>query len=125
MRRLLMLTTSLLLTCGALAPLKNPFATITPGGACTSDDDCAIGSCPNACNLGQPFCTFPRVYLKTEIEKACPCVKTPSVASCAPPSGEACGPQPGCAVRGIELLRAKCVASMCVGQLPDGGTPPP
>lgn len=118
-----MVSTLSLVACG---PLKDPFGMLSPGGACTTDADCAIGSCPNACNRGQPFCTFPRVYLKTELEKACPCVKTPTAASCAAPSGEACGPQPGCAEpAGAELLRAKCVASACVGQLPDGGIPSP
>lgn len=110
-------------SCGVL-PLKAPFAGLTPGGACAADADCAIGSCPNACNRGQPFCTYPNVYLKADVEKACPCVKTPTAAACAAPSGEACGPQPGCAgPADAELLAARCLSGRCVGQLPDGGVP--
>lgn len=111
------------LACG-VAPVKAPFAALTPGGACSADADCAIGACPNACHLGQPFCTYPNVYLKADVEKACPCVKTPTAATCAAPTGEACGPQPGCAEPAdAPLLAARCVSGRCVGQLPDGGVP--
>lgn len=112
----------LVVGCG---PLKDPFGALTPGGACSQDTDCAIGSCPNACNAGQPFCTYPNVYRADEVGKACPCAVTLRTdGSCRAPEVGACGPQPGCVGPQDEsLLRAKCQAGKCVGMLPDGGVP--
>ena len=107
--------------CG---PLKNPFDSLG-AGSCTQDADCVVASCPNACNHGQPFCTYPKVHARADVAKACPCVDTPQSASCAAPSLEACGPLPGCAVPAdFNQLRATCESGACAARLPDGGVPP-
>ncbi len=122
MRRWLLVVVVLVAGCGSL---KDPFAGLAPGGACTQDADCAIGSCPNACNAGQPFCTYPNVYRADEVGKACPCAASLRGAdSCRPPDVALCGPQPGCiGPSDAPLLRASCRAGKCVGVLPDGGVP--
>ncbi|MDP1823881.1 MAG: hypothetical protein Q8L48_11575 [Archangium sp.] len=113
----------LALTVGC-GPLKDPFGGL-PAGACAQDTDCVIATCPNACNQGQPFCTYPRVHAKADVVKACPCFDTPTAASCAAPAGEACGPQPGCAGPfDVDQLRARCVSGACAARMTDGGVPP-
>ena len=113
-----------LLGLTACGPLRNPFESL-PAGSCEVDGDCAVASCPNACNRGQPFCTYPLVRAKADVLKRCPCIDTPSVASCAAPPTEACGPQPKCAGPfDVDQLRAKCVAGNCTARLADGGVVP-
>lgn len=112
---------ALTMACG---PLKDPFGALA-AGACTQDTDCVVAVCPNACNHGQPFCTYPKVHAKADVVKACPCFETPSAPSCAPPAGEACGPQPGCAGPfDVDQLRARCLSGACAARMTDGGTPP-
>lgn len=108
------------LGCGVL-PLKDPFRGLSPG-ACAQDSDCAIAACPNACNQGKPWCTYPQVLATRDIVAACPCFNTPGSSACAAPSGEACGPQPGCAQPADEdQVRARCVAGTCAARFSDGG----
>lgn len=114
-----------LFALAACGPLKDPFGAL-PAGACTEDGQCVIATCPNACNGGQPFCTYPTVHAKSDVVKACPCFETPAAASCAAPQGEACGPQPGCAGPfDVDQLRARCVSGSCAARMSDGGVPPP
>lgn len=110
-----------LLACG---PLKDPFALLTPG-ACAVDADCAIASCPNACNRGQPYCSYPEVFRRADIVAACPCFESVrDAASCREPTGEACGPQPGCAGPfDVDQVRAVCVSGTCAARFTDGGVP--
>jgi hypothetical protein len=109
--------------CGGAGPLKTPFAGLQAGG-CLDNTDCEIGSCPNACNHGQTFCSYPAVFARADIVRKCPCVDTPSAQSCQPPSVESCGPQPKCASPAdLDQLRARCVGGMCAARFTDGGTP--
>jgi hypothetical protein len=110
------------LACG---PLRDPFATL-PAGACTQDADCVIAACPNACNQGRPFCTYPAVHARADVVKACPCVDKPTAPECAAPAVDACGPQPGCAGPfDVDQLRARCAAGTCEARFTDGGVPGP
>lgn len=112
---------ALTVACGRL---KDPFGALA-AGACAQDTDCVIATCPNACNQGQPFCTYPKVHAKADVVKACPCFDTPTAPSCAAPAGEACGPQPGCAGPfDVDQLRARCVSGACAARMTDGGVPP-
>lgn len=113
----------LLLALVACGPLKDPFGGLTPG-ACATDADCAIASCPNACNLGQPYCAYPEVFRRADIVAACPCVESVRGTSCREPTGEACGPQPGCAgPSDVDQVRAVCVGGTCAARFTDGGVP--
>lgn len=113
----------LLLALAACGPSKDPFHGLAPG-ACATDAECAIASCPNACNQGQPYCTYPEVFRRTDIVAACPCFETPTAASCAAPAGEACGPQPGCAGPfDVDQVRAVCLGGTCAARFTDGGVP--
>ena len=115
----LVLLAVVLTACG---PLKNPFDSLPPG-TCTTDDDCAIAACPNACNQGQPFCQYPKVHATTDLVKACPCFGMAASGACAAPAPDACGPQPGCAgPRDADQVRARCVAGACAARFADGGT---
>jgi len=110
----------------ACGPVKDPFRGLTPGGACARDTDCAVGDCPDACNRGQPYCQYPAVYLRADVERVCPCAKTPGAASCATPAPESCGPLPGCIQpEGADTVQAKCVGGQCSARFPDGGVVPP
>ena len=111
------------LACGK-PPLKDPFAGLQ-AGVCLDDSECDIGRCPNACNLGQPFCTYPAVFARKDILRKCPCAETPSIDSCRAPDVSECGPQPKCASPAdLDKLRARCVQGMCAGRMTDGGVPP-
>lgn len=113
----------LVIACGAPAPLKNPFAGLQ-AGVCLDNTDCDIGRCPNACNQGQPYCSYPLVFARKDILRKCPCADTPSVEMCQPPMGDACGPQPGCAGPfDADQVRARCINGMCAARFLDGGTP--
>lgn len=106
----------------ACGPLKNPFEAL-PAGTCSTDDECVVAACPNACNQGQPFCQYPRVHARADVAKACPCFDTPSALSCAAPAPDACGPQPGCAGPfDADQVRARCVGGSCAARFVDGGT---
>ena len=110
-----------LMACG---PLKDPFGSLA-AGSCTEDAQCVIATCPNACNRGQPFCTYPTVHAKVDVVKSCPCFDTPTASSCATPIAEACGPVPKCAGPfDVDQLRAKCVSGSCAARMSDGGVPP-
>lgn len=112
----------LAVACGVL-PLKDPFRGLTPG-ACMQDSDCAIASCPNACNQGKPYCTYPEVFARDDVIAACPCFNTPTASGCAAPGVEACGPLPGCVSPMDEgEVRARCLAGICAARFTDGGTP--
>lgn len=113
----------LALACGT-PPLTDPFSGLQ-AGVCLDDTDCEIGRCPNACHLGQPYCTYPGVFARADILRKCPCVETPSLSSCQPPEDSACGPQPKCASRDdVGQLRARCLQGMCAARMTDGGVPP-
>lgn len=108
----------------ACGPLKHPFDSLG-AGACTQDSDCVIASCPNACNRGQPFCTYPTVHARVDVVKACPCFETPTAETCGAPDVGTCGPLPGCAGPfDGDQLRAKCVSGACAARMTDGGVPP-
>jgi hypothetical protein len=110
--------------CGGPAPLKDPFGGLQ-AGVCLDDSECDIGRCPNACNLGQPFCTYPGVFARKDILRKCPCADTPSLDTCQPPDVNACGPVPKCAAPvDATNLRAKCIGGMCAARMTDGGIPP-
>ena len=120
----LVIAALLALGCGAPAPLKDPFSGLQ-AGVCLDDTDCDIGRCPNACNLGQPFCTYPKVFARADILRKCPCVETPSTAACQPPEASACGPTVACvAPVDTDKVRGKCISGMCAARFTDGGTPP-
>ena len=111
------------LACGK-APLKDPFSGLQ-AGVCADDTDCDIARCPNACNLGQPFCKYPNVHARADILRKCACVETPSIEACQAPEASSCGPQPGCVgPPDADKLRAKCVSRMCAARFTDGGIPP-
>ena len=113
-----------LIACGSPAPLKNPFAGLQ-AGVCQDNTDCEIGVCPNACNRGQPFCVYPPVFARTDILRKCPCAETPTKDTCAAPSGEQCGPVPGCAEPfDADKVLARCINGMCAARFPDGGIVP-
>ncbi len=121
-RLTLALTAAALFACG---PLKDPFNGLTPGGACSQDSDCALGVCPNACFGGAPVCSYPLVFTRAEVERACPCATTPDASSCAAPGKDACGPLPGCpSPADANLLSAACRSGHCARVFPDGGSPP-
>lgn len=110
--------------CGGAPALKDPFSGLQ-AGVCLDDTDCDIGRCPNACNLGQPFCTYPQVFARKDLLRKCPCIETPSIDACQRPAGEACGPQPGCvAPPDSDKVRARCIQGMCAARMTDGGVPP-
>jgi hypothetical protein len=111
----------LLVALAACGPLKNPFESL-PTGACSTDDDCVIAACPNACNQGQPFCTYPPVHARADVVKACPCFAMPATGRCAAPNAADCGPQPGCAGPfDVDQVRARCVSGLCAARFADGG----
>lgn len=123
MKLVLLITPLLALACSP-PPLKNPFSGLQ-AGVCTDDSQCDIGRCPNACNLGQPFCGYPQVFSRTDILRKCPCAETPSKEGCELPASGTCGPIPECATPGdSQNLRAKCINGMCAARFTDGGTPP-
>ena len=122
-RHALVIAALIAIACG-VAPLKNPFSGLQ-AGVCLDDSDCEIGRCPNACNLGQPFCAYPGVFARTDILRKCPCAETPSLDTCQPPDVSACGPQPGCAGPfDVDKVRARCLQGMCAARMTDGGAPP-
>lgn len=107
-----------LVGCG---PLKAPFQSLG-AGSCSTDDDCVIAACPNACNQGQPFCQYPPVHARADVVKACPCFGMAASGSCAAPMAGECGPQPGCVgPRDSDQVRARCVSGMCASRFVDGG----
>lgn len=113
----------LLAGCG-LAVLKDPFAGLTPG-ACTQDADCVVAACPNACNRGQPYCVYPPVLARADVVQRCPCFTTPTASNCAQPTGEVCGPQPGCAGPfDVDQVVPRCVMGTCAARFTDGGVVP-
>lgn len=123
MRRLLLAGALWAAGCGPVV-LKNPFAGL-PAGACTQDADCVVGTCPNACNQGQPYCQYPPVFARADVERACPCVKTPAAPACAAPVGEPCGPQPGCAGPfDVDQVVPRCEGGSCAARFTDGGVVP-
>lgn len=123
-RRLALFASLLVLGCGAPSALKNPFSGLQ-AGVCLDNSDCEIGRCPNACNFGQTFCSYPAVYAHKDVLRKCPCVETPSSASCAAPSADACGPQPGCAgPADADKVLARCILGMCAARFTDGGGVP-
>lgn len=107
--------------CGVL---KDPFAGLTPG-ACTQDSDCVVADCPNACNRGRPWCTYPPVFTRADVLQRCPCFETPTASSCAEPMGDVCGPLPGCAGPfDVDQEVARCVSGACAARFTDGGVVP-
>lgn len=109
--------------CG-VPPLTAPFAGLQ-AGVCLDDSDCEIGRCPNACNFGQPYCTYPSVFARADILRKCPCAQTPSADGCEPPDVSACGAQPKCAgPADVDKLRARCLQGSCAARMTDGGVPP-
>src|SRR5688572_8180427 len=121
----LVLAGLLALACGSStpAPLKDPFAGLQ-AGVCLDDTDCDVGRCPNACHLGQPFCTYPKVFARADILRKCPCVETPSTAGCQTDL-TACGPSVACAdPADSDKVRARCVSGMCAARFTDGGVVP-
>ncbi|MEW5743391.1 MAG: hypothetical protein AB1938_31060 [Myxococcota bacterium] len=123
MSRLLPALTLLVLGCGPTF-LKDPFAGLTPG-ACAQDSDCVVADCPNACNRGRPFCTYPPVFTRADVVARCPCFTTPTAPNCATPEGEVCGPQPGCAGPfDVDQEIARCVMGTCAARFTDGGVVP-
>ncbi len=108
----------------SVAPLKDPFTGLQ-AGVCLDDTDCDIGRCPDACNNGQPFCTYPPVFARADILRKCPCAQTPSKDTCAAPDVSSCGPQPKCATLGdADKIRPRCISGMCAARFTDGGVVP-
>ena len=120
----LVIAAGVALACGAPAPLKDPFLGLQ-AGVCLDDTDCDIGRCPNACNQGQPFCSYAPVFARADILRKCPCSDTPSTAACQPPEVSGCGPQPKCAgPADADKVRARCLQGMCAARFTDGGVVP-
>ncbi len=96
-----------LVGCG---PLKDPFVTL-PAGTCATDDDCVVASCPNACNDGVPYCEYPLVRARADVLEACACFDRAAASECTAPTGDACGPQPGCAGPAMSPSSARAVSA--------------
>ncbi|PZR12728.1 MAG: hypothetical protein DI536_14240 [Archangium gephyra] len=103
--------------------LNDPFSSLPPG-ECSSDADCVVASCPNACHDGIPLCDYPLVRARVDVINACPCFGKPATGACVAPAPDACGLLPGCtAPNDQNSVQACCVAGSCTALRPDAGTP--
>jgi len=115
---------TLMLALCACGPLRGPYADLQAGGACAQDSDCALADCPNACNRGRPLCEVPPVFVRSEMEKRCPCLTQPAGASgCSAPIPSTCGPQAGCVAPDFSTMQARCLRGNCGAVFGDAGLP--